>query len=90
MDLNQSRLGEGAAMNLITLMIPKILDSAPGRYILYDSGNFRMKEADGEDVKLTENGREYLVEPTADQIDDLVDSEQLVQEATIYRLPSKD
>jgi hypothetical protein len=76
-------------MNLITLMIPKILGSAPGRYILYDSGNFRMKEADGEDITLMENGMEYLVEPTADQIDDLVDSEQLVQEATIYRLPSK-
>jgi hypothetical protein len=77
-------------MDLITSMIPKILDSEPGRYILYDAGNFRVKEANGEDVKLIENGKEYLVEPTADQIDDLMDSEQLVQEATIYRLPSKD
>jgi hypothetical protein len=31
-----------------------------------------MKEANGEDVKLMENGKEYLVEPTADQIDDLM------------------
>jgi hypothetical protein len=77
-------------MDLITSMIPKILESRPGRYILYEAGNFRMKEANGEDVKLIENGREYFVEPTADQIDDLMDTEQLVQEATHYRLPSKD
>ena len=75
---------------LITSMIPQILDGAPGKHILYEGGIFRMKEANGEDVKLTENGKEYLVEPTADQIDDLMDAEQLVQEATLYRLPSKD
>ena len=38
-----------------------------------------MKEASGRDVMLTENGKEYLVEPTADQIDDLMDAEQLKQ-----------
>lgn len=76
-------------MNLITSMIPKLLDGAPGRHILCEGGIFRMKEANGDDVKLTENGKDYLVEPTADQIDDLMDAEQLVQEATLYRLPSK-
>ncbi len=76
-------------MNLITSMIPKILEAAPGRYILYDGDVFRMKEANDEDVKLTDNGREYRVEATADQIDDLMDAERLVQEATLYRLPSK-
>lgn len=76
-------------MDLITSMIPKILDSQPGRHILYEGGVFRMKEASGEDVKLTENGKEYLVEPTADQMDDLMDAEQLVQEGILYRLPSK-
>ena len=78
------------AMNLATPMIPQLLDAAPGRHILYEGGIFRMKEASGRDVMLTENGKEYLVEPTADQIDDLMDAEQLVQEATLYRLPSKD
>jgi hypothetical protein len=77
-------------MNLITSMIPQIMEAAPGRHILYEGGVFRMKEANGEDVKLTEGGKQYLVEPTADQIDDLMDAEQLVQEATLYRLPSKD
>jgi hypothetical protein len=76
-------------MNLITSMIPQLLEAATGRHILYEGGIFRMKEANGEDVKLTENGKEYLVEPTADQIDDLMDAEQLVQEGTLYRLPSK-
>jgi hypothetical protein len=77
-------------MNLITSMIPKMLGAAPGRHILYERDIFRMKEANGDDVKLTENGEEYFVEPTADQIDDLMEAEQLVQEATLYRLPSKD
>ena len=76
-------------MHLMTSMIAKILDSEPGRYIRYNAGNFRMKEANGADVKLTENGKEYLVEPTVDQMDDLMDAEQLVQEGTLYRLPSK-
>jgi hypothetical protein len=43
-----------------------------------------MKEANGEDVWLTQN-----VEPTADQMDDLMDAGQLIQEGTLYRLPSK-
>jgi len=51
--------------------LPKMLAGAPGRHILYEGGVFRMKEANGEEVKLTENGTEYLVEPAADQIDDL-------------------
>jgi hypothetical protein len=46
-------------------------------------------EANGEDVKLTDNGKEHLVEPTADQMDDLMDAEQLVQEGTLHRLPPK-
>jgi hypothetical protein len=44
-------------MDLITSMMPKILDSQPGRHIRYEGGTFRMKEANGEDVKLTENGK---------------------------------
>ena len=34
-------------MDLITSMIPKILDK-PGRPILYEGGIFRLKEANGE------------------------------------------
>ena len=77
-------------MNFTTSMIPILLEASPGRHILYEGGIFRMKEANGQDVTLIDNGRDYLVEPTADQIDDLRDAEQLVQEATLYRLPSKD
>jgi hypothetical protein len=74
-------------MNLITSMIPKILESAPGRHIRYDAGNFRMKEANGEDVKLTEDRRGYLIEPTAQQIDDLMDAKRLVRDGAKYVLP---
>jgi hypothetical protein len=42
-----------------------------------------MKEGNREEVKLMENGKEYLVEPTTDQMDDLMDAEQLVQEGTL-------
>jgi hypothetical protein len=46
-----------------------------------------MKEANGEDVKLTEDRREYLVEPTAQQIDDLMDAKRLVRDGSRYVLP---
>lgn len=36
----------------------------PGTYIHNDAGNFRMKEASGADVKLSEDRKEYLVEPS--------------------------
>jgi hypothetical protein len=46
-----------------------------------------MKEAKGEDMKLTEDGREYLVEPTAQQIDDLMDAKRLLRDGSRYVLP---
>ena len=46
-----------------------------------------MKEANGEDVKLTEDRRGYLVEPTAQQIDDLMDAKRLVRDGAKYVLP---
>jgi hypothetical protein len=48
---------------------------------------FCMKEAKGEDVKLTEDRRKYLVEPIAQQIDDLMDAKRLVRDGSRYVLP---
>ena len=48
-----------------------------------------MKEANGEDVKLREDRREYLVEPAAQQIDDLMDAKRLVREGFKYVLPPR-
>jgi hypothetical protein len=77
----------GATMRLTTSMIPDLLSKKPRRYIHHNAGSYRMKEANGEDVKLTKDGKEYLVEPTPDQIDDLMDAEKLVRDGSTYALP---
>jgi hypothetical protein len=72
---------------LYTARITDLLRKKPGRYIHHDAGVFRMKEASGEDVKLMEDRREYVVEPTAQQIDDLMDAKRLVRDGSKYVLP---
>jgi hypothetical protein len=74
-------------MMLNTTMILDLLGERPGRYIHHDMGHYRMKEANGADVKVPENGRESLVEPTAGQMDDLMDTKHLVHEGAQYLLP---
>ena len=74
-------------MTLYTSRITDLLTKKPGRYIHQDANAFRMREAKGEDVKLTEDRREYLVEPTAQQIDDLMNAKRLVRDGSRYVLP---
>jgi hypothetical protein len=74
-------------MILNTTMILDLLRQRHGRYIQHDMGHYRMKEADGADVTVTENGREYLIEPIAERMDDLTDASKLVQDASKYLLP---
>ena len=76
-------------MRLFTSRITDLLRKKPGRYIHYDAAGFRMKEENGEDVKLTEDRSEYLVEPTLQQIDDLVDAKRLVRDDSRYVLPPR-
>jgi hypothetical protein len=45
-------------MMLYTSRITDLLRKKPGRCIHHDAGAFRMKEAKGEDVKLTDDRRE--------------------------------
>ena len=78
---------ESSPMTLHISRITDLLRKKPGRYIHHDAGGFRMKEANGEDVKLTEDRREYPVEPTAQQIDDLMDAKRLVRDGSRYVLP---
>ena len=73
-------------MMLHTSRIMDLLRNKRGRYIHHDAGAFRMKEADGEDVKLTEDRRGYLVQPTAQRID-LMDAKRLVRDGAKYVLP---
>ena len=74
-------------MMLRTSRIIDLLRNKRGRYIHHDAAAFRMKEANGEDVMLTEDRRGYLVEPTAQQIDDLMDAKRLVRDGAKYVLP---
>jgi hypothetical protein len=74
-------------MMLRTSRIIDLLRNKRGRYNHHEEGAFRMKEANGEDVMLTEDRRGYLVEPTAQQIDDLMDAKRLVRDGSKYVLP---
>jgi hypothetical protein len=74
-------------MMLNTTMILDLLRQRPGRYVQHDMGQYRMKEANGDDVTITENGRDYLVEPIAEQMDDLIDASKLVRDGSNYLLP---
>ena len=73
-------------MNLRTTMITDLLGERPGRYIHADMGHYRMKEANGDDVKISDNGGECLVEPAARQMDDLMDAGRLRQNGSRYYL----
>jgi hypothetical protein len=55
-------------MMLHTSRIADLLCKKPGRYIHHDAGDFRMKEANGEDVKLTEDRRASSRAPQLSQI----------------------
>ena len=73
-------------MPLTITMITDLLGERPGRYINGDMGYYRMKEANGDDVKITDNGRECLVEPVAIQMDNLMDAGRLRQNGSRYYL----
>jgi hypothetical protein len=76
-------------MRLSSTKILDLLHERSGRYIHHDMGGYRMKEVNRADVKLTENGREYLVEPTAGQMDGLIDESKLVRDGSEYSLPPR-
>jgi hypothetical protein len=73
-------------MALSTTRILQLLDEKPGRYIHHDMGRYRMKEPNGDDVRLTRGGRKYPAEPTAEQMDDLMDAKWLVRDGLKYLL----
>ncbi|MBV9826038.1 MAG: hypothetical protein JO001_10210 [Alphaproteobacteria bacterium] len=68
-------------------IILDLLAAKPGRYIQYARGNYRLKEADGSDVIVSDRGCDQMVEPAADQIDDLANAAHLVREGFRLRLP---
>jgi hypothetical protein len=62
------------AMKLNAMTIPELLGAKPGRYILHNMERYRMREANGTDVIVTENGRNCFVEPIAAHMDDLMNA----------------
>jgi hypothetical protein len=74
-------------MRLRSTQILDLLNEKPGRYIHHAMGRYQMKEASGADVRLTEDGKEYPVEPTAEQMDGLMDLSKLVRDGSKYSLP---
>jgi hypothetical protein len=73
------------AMMLNGTIILELLRERPGRYIWHDMGQYRMKEANGADVTVTEDGRECVIEPVAAQMDDLMDASRLIRDRSTYR-----
>lgn len=65
-----------------------LLGEKPDRYILHerDARRYTMKEADGADVLVTENGQTLAPLLVESQIDQLVDAFRLVREGAKYRL----
>jgi len=72
-------------MHLTTSQIHDLLKERDGRYLEHDMGNYRMKEASGADVTVKENGKDVSIQPTASQIDDLVDASLLIRDGSRYR-----
>jgi hypothetical protein len=75
----------GQNMDLTTSGVLDLLNQRAGRYIQHDMGDYRMKEASGADVTVSENGSDVPIQPTASQIDDLIDASLLIREGSRYR-----
>ena len=75
-------------MNLRSTQILDLLRERHGRYIEHDMGKYAMKEPNGYDVIITENGNQYPVEPVAVQMDDLMDAGKLSRHGSRYYLAS--
>jgi len=71
-------------MVLNTTMILELLGERLGRYIQRSVGDYSMKDASGAAVTVRENGQDFLVEPTAEQMDDLMDASRLVCHGSKY------
>ncbi len=67
-------------MRLHTTGLHNLLREKPGRYIYHHHGDYVVKEADGSDVTVTENGVTYPLRPPEIMIDDLVGASLLIRE----------
>ncbi len=73
-------------MMLCTTKILELLRERPGRYIQQCMGEFCMKEANGAAVSVNEEGKDFLIKPIVEQMDDLMRASHLVYHNSKYTL----
>jgi len=71
-------------MMLDTTMILQLLHERPGRYIQRSMGDYSMMDANGVAVTVREDGKDFLVEPTAEQMNDLMAASHLICHGSKY------
>jgi hypothetical protein len=74
-------------MHLHTSGVLDLLRAKTGRYIEHHRGLYVMKEGDGTNVFLIENGEHVHIQPSEGQIDDLVAAGHMIKEGSRYQLP---
>ena len=72
-------------MHLHTAGVLDLLTAKTGRYIEEHHGHYVMKEGDGTNVFVIEDGQRLHIQPTESQIDDLVEKGHLIQEGSRYQ-----
>ena len=74
-------------MHLHTSGVLELLSAKTGRYIEHHRGLYVMKEGDGTNVFMLEDGKHVHIQPSEGQIDELVKAGHLIQEGSRYELP---
>jgi len=73
-------------MYLSTTGLLNLLRERPGRYIECRRAAYVVKEADGTDVTVVENGEVFPIRPAESQVDQLVEVCYLIRDGSEYRL----
>jgi hypothetical protein len=74
-------------MHLHTSGILDLLLARTGRFVESHKGHYVMKEADGTNVFVIEDGKRVHIQPLESQIDELITGGHLVKEDSRYHLP---
>ena len=73
-------------MHLHTAGILEMLGEKTGRFIEHHHGVYVMKEADGSNVFVIEDGQHVHIHPSEHQVDDLLAAGHLLKEGNRYHL----
>ena len=73
-------------MHLHTAGVLDLLTAKTGRYIEEHHGHYVMKEGDGTNVFVLEDGRRLHIQPTESQMEDLVAKGHLIKDGSRYEL----